>query len=181
MKIWFSRASEKIRSHFFSRFFEIETLVNDCLRYFKGLHVFFISELMWCAMNLILHVYNLFFLFEPPHNWSLGLWLVVLSSRWGQKYGFCRRLCNFTIHCVQLQLHSSTSRWSALQWKWKWKWVNVHCSQGKSTGNSTDWLRVVHTVYLLLQHSKDGLEQCPHSVSVLAPAAAVEGWTGAVV
>ena len=30
MKIWFSRASEKIRSHFFSRFFEIETLVNDC-------------------------------------------------------------------------------------------------------------------------------------------------------
>ena len=30
MKIRFSRASEKIRSHFFSRFFEIETLVNDC-------------------------------------------------------------------------------------------------------------------------------------------------------
>jgi len=30
MKIQFSRASEKIRSHFFSRFFEIETLVNDC-------------------------------------------------------------------------------------------------------------------------------------------------------
>ena len=29
MKIQFSRASEKIRSHFFSRFFEIETLVND--------------------------------------------------------------------------------------------------------------------------------------------------------
>ena len=30
MKIQFSRASEKIRSHFFSRFFEIETLVKDC-------------------------------------------------------------------------------------------------------------------------------------------------------
>ena len=30
MKNLFSRASEKIRSHFFSRFFEIETLVNDC-------------------------------------------------------------------------------------------------------------------------------------------------------
>ena len=30
MKIQFSRASEKIWSHFFSRFFEIETLVNDC-------------------------------------------------------------------------------------------------------------------------------------------------------
>ena len=30
MKIQFSRASEKIRSNFFSRFFEIETLVNDC-------------------------------------------------------------------------------------------------------------------------------------------------------
>ena len=30
MKNQFSRASEKIRSHFFSRFFEIETLVNDC-------------------------------------------------------------------------------------------------------------------------------------------------------
>ena len=29
MKNQFSRASEKIRSHFFSRFFEIETLVND--------------------------------------------------------------------------------------------------------------------------------------------------------
>ena len=29
MKIQFSRASEKIWSHFFSRFFEIETLVND--------------------------------------------------------------------------------------------------------------------------------------------------------
>ena len=29
MKIQFSRASEKIRSNFFSRFFEIETLVND--------------------------------------------------------------------------------------------------------------------------------------------------------
>jgi len=29
MKIQFSRASEKIRGHFFSRFFEIETLVND--------------------------------------------------------------------------------------------------------------------------------------------------------
>ena len=28
MKIQFSRASEKIWSHFFSRFFEIETLVN---------------------------------------------------------------------------------------------------------------------------------------------------------
>ena len=31
MKIQFSRASEKIRSLFFSRFFEIETLVNDWL------------------------------------------------------------------------------------------------------------------------------------------------------
>ena len=30
MKIQFSRASEKIWSHFFSRFFEIETLVKDC-------------------------------------------------------------------------------------------------------------------------------------------------------
>ena len=29
MKIQFSRASEKIRSNFFSRFFEIETLAND--------------------------------------------------------------------------------------------------------------------------------------------------------
>ena len=32
MKIRFSRASEKIWSNFFSRIFEIETLVNDCSR-----------------------------------------------------------------------------------------------------------------------------------------------------
>ena len=50
--------------------------------------------------------YNLFFLFEPPHNWSLGLWLVVLSARWDQENGFCiglqETVCNFTIHSVQL-------------------------------------------------------------------------------
>ena len=38
MKIWFSRASEKIRSHFFSRFFEIETLVNDCCGVERGIY-----------------------------------------------------------------------------------------------------------------------------------------------
>ena len=32
LKIRFSRAREKLSSHFFSRFFEIETLVNDCCR-----------------------------------------------------------------------------------------------------------------------------------------------------
>ena len=118
-------------------------------------------------MNLILHVYNLFFLFEPPHNWSLGLWLVVLSSRWGQKYGFCRRLCNFTIHCVQLQLHSSTSRWSALHSTLKCTTVKVKVKVSECALQSRQKYRQQHRLAAGRSHS------------VLA-SAAFERWTWAV-
>ena len=50
MKIQFSRASEKIWSHFFSRFFEIETLVNDWLGGAK--HI----RLIWFHSEFLVHV-----------------------------------------------------------------------------------------------------------------------------
>ena len=43
LKFPFSRAREKLLSHFFSRFFEIETLVNDCL---------LLAQAPWCSPNL---------------------------------------------------------------------------------------------------------------------------------
>ena len=57
MKNQFSRASEKIRSHFFSRFFEIETLVNDwfTVLLFTLLHWTILHCVLYCTVYYTLH------------------------------------------------------------------------------------------------------------------------------